>query len=142
MPVTGYRDVVFSDQLLTVEKMQQTSNNIRWLFENSPRIRYDRDPIIKDSSVKILAGKTIFRTSTADWVETQIYFKNFFSPGCRPVVTATVEPLGTHMRKLVTVKGFGGEIDHRGFVAHLSVQERVAKVVEASGLIDWIAVGY
>lgn len=143
MPVEGYRDVSFNDQLLTVEKLTQTSNNMRYLFENNPRIRYEREPIItRDSGLKILAGKTAYLWTDTDYTDVTVYFKNFFSPGCKPVVTATIETLGFKLRKLVTVRGFGTEVDHRGFWAHVSDHETVAPRIEAWGLVCWIAVGY
>jgi len=142
MAVTAYRPVSFTDGLLKLDKLQQTSNNIQWLYENSPRIRVDDRIITKDSSLRILAGKTAYLWTNTDYIDVNVQFKNFFTPGCRPIVTATVETLGWKLRKLVTVRGFGGEIDHRGFWAHVTDHETVAPRIEAWGIVSWIAVGY
>ncbi len=145
MAATPYRPVAVNDKSLTKEKLQQMANNDQWLFENTPRIRYNflEGNIVRDSGAKILAGKLIFGAGTKDWSERTVSCGNFFSASCKPIVVSTVEATGTHLRKLVTTKGINGaEIDHRGFIAHVSVQERNAKVMDTWGLIHYMAIGF
>jgi len=145
MAATPYRPVAVNDKSLTKEKLQQMVNNEQWLFENSPRMRYTMHDggLTRDNGAKILAGKALFGASTKDWVERTIYFGNFFSAACKPIVQVTIETTGTHLRKLATARSIdGGEIDHRGFICHISAQERNAKVIETWGLIHYTAIGF
>lgn len=145
MAVTPYRPVSVNDKALTKEKLQQMANNDQWLFENTPRVRYTLldGSLTRDTGGKILAGKALFGASPNDWSERTIYFGNFFSAACKPIVQVTIETTGTHLRKYASIRGISGaEVDHRGFICHLSAQERNAKVVETWGLIHYTAVGF
>lgn len=144
MAATPYRPVSWTDQNLSKEKLQQMANNEQWLFENNPKIRYNYSgAIIRDNGLKIIAGKSPFGTSGLDSIDTWVYFGNFFSAACKPIVTAVVETGGFWLRKFITIRGIGGEIDYRGFLAHLTTHENVVdNRVEASGWIHWTAVGF
>lgn len=149
MPATPYRPTTFDDKLLSVEKLQQTSNNIHWLFENSARMRYvlsGKAPVTKDAGIKIITGKTPFGVSPNDWIGVDVYFGSFFTAGSRPIVTVTVETSGAWLRKFAIVRGLGAngtEIDYRGFNAHITTHEaHVANKFEAPGWLHWQAIGY
>lgn len=149
MAATPYRPTTFDDKLLSVEKLQQVSNNIHWLFENSARMRYalsGKAPVTKDAGIKIITGKTPFGTSANDWVNLDVYFGSFFTAGSRPIVTVTVETSGAYLRKFATIHGLGTkggpEIDYRGFTAHITTHEVKTNKIEAPGWLHWQAIGY
>lgn len=146
MATTPYKPVSFTSESISQTKLQQMANNEQWLFENMAKMRYATQALTRDAGVRVISGKTPFGTTTggASAIDTHIYFGSFFTAGCKPVVTGMVETTGPHLRKLITIRGFGGEVDHRGFVAHLSTQEfpGVPVNIEASGWIHWQAIGY
>lgn len=148
MAATPYRPVAFNDKSLTKEKLEQTSNNIQWLFENSPKMRYNyaNGALVRDNGLKIIAGKTWFGAVPGrDWADSWIYFGNFFSAACKPIVTATIETTGWRLRKFVTIRSVSGaaEVDHRGFICHISDHETVVTpTIEAGGWVHWQAVGF
>lgn len=145
MAATPYRAVSINDKSLTKEKLQQMVNNDQWLFENTPRVRYNylEGGLVRDSGAKILAGKALFGASTNDWTERTIYFGNFFSAACKPIVTVTVEVTNNSMRRYASVRGLNGsEIDNRGFLCHISTQEGKFWPVDAWGLIHYTAIGF
>lgn len=146
MAATPYKPVSWSDRSLDVSKLQQMATNDQWLFENSPRMRYSGNGVVRDNGIKIIAGKTPYATSSNDWVDVSIYFGSFFTAACKPIVICTDETTGAALRKLVVTRGFGGEIDYRGFVAHISDQEnhidRAHYPIESPGWVHWIAVGF
>lgn len=147
MAATPYRPVSFDDRSLSVEKLQQVQSNIQWLFENTPRMRYTHSQaaIIRDSGIKIIAGKTPYGGVELDFLDVSVYFGSFFSSACRPVVTASVESSG-NQRRLVTLRGINGEIDYRGFIGHVSDQENHAVIswnpLRQGGWLHWTAVGF
>lgn len=146
MAATPYRPVAFTDQSLTVEKLNQTSNNIQWLFENTARMRYNTASIVRDNGIKIIAGKTPFPIRDSEAIDVTVYFGSFFNAACKPIVTTTVETTGGWLRKFNTVRGIGAwgtEIDYRGFIAHVSTHEsHVANKIEAPGWVHWQAIGF
>lgn len=145
MPATPYQPVSFNGEMITTQKMNQMTNNDQWLFENTPRIRYNAAGITRDQSLKVMSGKTPFTISSIDYENVNVYFGSFFSAGCKPVVTAVVETTGGWLRKFLTIRGAnGGELDNTGFIAHITTHEPtgVGNQIEAGGWVHWTAVGY
>jgi hypothetical protein len=141
MPATPYKPVSWNGEPLSVAKLQQMTSNDQWLFENSPRIRYSVNGLTRDNGIKIISGKTFFAPAPIQHDYLDIYFGNFFSAGSHPVVTAVVEAgTGGLGRKHVTINGFGGEIDHRGFRAAVYTYE--APNLDVGGWCHWTAIGY
>lgn len=143
MAATPYRPISWTDQSLTKEKLQQMANNGQWLFENSPRMRYNyQGSVIKDSGLKVIAGKTAYASTGRDWVDVPVYFGSFFSAACKPIVTATVESAN---RIDVKINGHDGvEIDYRGFRGHIWIDVIPGWVASPvpNGWLHWQAVGF
>lgn len=142
---TPYRPISWNDQSLSVPKLQQMANNDQWLFENTPRMRYSVDGNVRDSGLKIIAGKVGYGRSGNDWTDFNVYFGSFFSAACKPVVVATVEIGGNGKRKLANIEGFGGTIDYRGFHGFVTTQENPnlgTFPVDHPSYVHWIAIGY
>lgn len=146
MPATPYKPVAWNGEPISNAKLQQMADNDQWLFENSPRIRYSSsNNLVRDAGLKVLAGKTMYGTSSTSAVYTDVYFGNFFSAGSHPVVVCTLETGTTLGRKQVTIAGFGGEVDHVGFRAAIYVDGGVfdgPPTIEAAGWLNWHAIGY
>lgn len=146
MVATPYQPVSWNGETLSNSKLQQMTNNDQWLFENSARIRYSVNQITKDGGVKVMAGKSPYGISDTSAVYVDVYFGGFFSAGCHVAVTASLET-GTGLgRKQVTIVGFGGEVDSRGFRAAVYTDEvrldGSPPKIETSGFVHWLAVGY
>jgi len=145
MAATPYKPISWSDRSVSQEKLQQMANNDQWLFENSPRMRYSVAGNVRDSGIKIIAGKTSYGpTNGPDYEDVNIYFGNFFSAACKPVVTSTVGvDIASGLRKYIVNRGFGGEIDYRGFIAHVTAHEPPGYSASIpGGWLHWIAVGF
>jgi len=146
MAATPYKSVNFSGEALSQAKFQQLANNGQWLFENTPRVRYSSfGGLLKDSNTKIISGKSPYTAVNADYARVAVYFGSFFTAGCKPNVTATVEVGGGLVRKVVSLTSLsGGGVDHTGFVAELFTVEAGTqnRLVEAGGFIHWQAIGY
>lgn len=146
MAATPYKPTTFTNDALTRDKLLQMANNDQWLFENLTKVRYSANGLVRDTGVKIIAGKTPYAAVGADYQYISIHFGSFFSAGCRPVVTGSVQPGGVRKRINFSVTGLGGtssEPDNSGFMAVLWTTERVVgTTIDASGMVHWQAVGY
>ena len=141
MAATPYKPTSWNDLSLHVDKLKQMSNNDQWLFEHITSMRYAAPGVTKDTGLKMIVGKTAFPTSNRSWIYIDVYFGSFFSANSRIIVNATIEPIGTWHRHEVTVHGYGGEIDHRGFRAAVYVVDGQT-TIPSPGFIHWQAVGY
>lgn len=145
MAATPYKPVSFTSESITQQKLQQMANNEEWLFENTPRLRYSTSGLTRDAGIKLISGKTPHAQVNAEHLDVPVYFGSFFTGGCKPIVTATVEHNGGGGRRLATIRGHGGEIDHRGFIAHVTTQEDYPGAIRnfnSGGWLHWMAVGY
>lgn len=145
MAATPYVPVSFTSEQVTQQKLQQMANNDQWLFENAAKIRYNAAGIVRDTQVKIIAGKSPYpAVPDQEATSINIYFGSFFSASCKPIVVATVDP--TYGRKLCTINSLsdGAETDYRGFRAHIWAKETaiVPDRLNYPGFVHWIAVGY
>lgn len=144
MAVNDFVPMSWNGEPITTDKLNQMCNNSQYLFDRSPRIRYAVNAIIRDTGLKVLAGKTPFPPDTAhDYVNVPIYFGSFFTAGCHPSVTATVEIVGGNWRKYVSIQGLtGAEIDQTGFMAQVVAKENTVINILNGGWVHWQAVGY
>jgi hypothetical protein len=141
MSATPYQPVSFNGEMITTQKMNQMANNDQWLFENSPRIRYNANGLVRDASLKVMAGKTPYPLVSLNYVYQAVYFGSFFSAGCKPVITATIEaPSGGHRNRVMIYGLTGGEVDNTGFQAVVTTE--AAPTLGPAGFIHWQAVGY
>ena len=120
------------------------ANNDQWLFENMSRIRYNNAGLIKDTSLKVIAGKTPYAANNTEEQNVSVYFGSFFTAGCKPVVVCTAEQVA-RQAILVEINGLSGELDYRGFNAHIQDRDAIGLGgwgIRNSGWVHWIAVGY
>lgn len=139
-----YKPVSFTSESINQQKLQQLAVNDQWLFENTARIRYSANGLVRDSGLKIISGRTMHAVEPGrNFTYQNVYFGSFFSAGCKPVVTASVE-VGSHRMhrnkiSLQSLSGPGSPLDHTGFMAIVSTEATNDLV---AGAIHWIAVGY
>lgn len=138
--------VSWNGEAVSTDKLNQMANNDQYLFDRAPRMRYTAGNLTRDTSLKMISGKTPYPANGNSWVQwVNIYFGSFFTAGCHPVVTATIEVPGNKKMMHVVVFGFNNqEIDHTGFIAAAWNQEwpGAASFLDASGYVHWQAVGY
>lgn len=137
---TPFRPVNFGTESLTSDKLQQLANNTQYLFDNASKVRYKLGALERESGVKILTGKATLPPQTdRNYGRVDVYFGNFFTSGCRPIVVAGVE--SGMVRVQVSIKGHGdGSIDHTGFRGYVSSD--YYKTLDQSTVVAWIAVGF
>lgn len=126
------------------------TNNDQWLFENTPRITYSANSVRRNSGLKMLASHTRYpATPNSEYTGVKVYFGNFFTPGCHPIVTATVSTSSSPHKKYVTLCNIDGNnneiVDHRGFTGLIHAvpwQGTTFDALRNSGILHWVAVGY
>lgn len=145
MPTSDFNPVSWNGEPITTAKLNQMCNNTQWIFDRMPKIRYASNNVNRDTSIKVLTGWTPFPPDAKhDYVNVDISFGSYFTAGCHPVITATVEigaPGG--WRKYVSIQGLGGsQTDYTGFRAQVVSHETTVTNITQGGWIHWIAIGY
>lgn len=111
-----YKPTSWTDnEALSVEKLNQMTNNDQWLYENAPRAKYIGSGT-KTAGVKILGARVLIGPRTTAVGTADIYFGSMFSTGCTPIITATVVPTNWQRRYFVSVNSLIGTPvpDHSG----------------------------
>lgn len=144
MSTSDYNPVSWNGEPITTAKLNQMCNNTQWIFDRMPKIRYASNNINRETTIKVLAGWTPFPPDTThDYVNVDISFGSYFTAGCHPVITATVEISGGAWRKYVSIQGLGGQqTDNTGFRAQVVSHEATVQNITQGGWIHWTAVGY
>lgn len=143
MPTTDFQPISFNGEPLTNDKLNQMCNNEQYLFDRATKIRYSVNGLIRETGLKVLAGKTPFPARRdANFIYVNVSFGNFFTAGCHPVVTATVEATSgsLHRSKVVLQKQGSSDIDNAGFVAVVTGDTYAYLAV--GGWVHWTAVGF
>ena len=130
---------------ITVEKLQQMASNTQSILESKPSTAIKHNGINRDRGMKILAGSSLFQPSKTFSTKNNIYFGNFFSVGCTPIITPSFyshPQLGMNL----TPFGLNGTKipDHRGFSVYVWADDRSgnsAKIVHPY-YVTYIAVGF
>lgn len=138
-------DVTWTQEPVSVEKLQIMAENQRKLRNLIPTVLYKAAGINKDTGVKILSGSTIAPPAGTRWINQEVYFGNFFSVGCNPIViaqtvsaTQRVLNIGVHglgKTEVPTHVGFHAYLYYNGF--HLD-----KGVIDAPITIQYIAMGW
>ena len=147
MTIKGYSPVSWTGgEPIAASKLQRMATNDQLIAEAMPKFLF-KSGVNKTAGIKIFAGTIVLPVSKNPDVGAPIYFDNLFSVGCRPVVTLTIGPRGTHQRFHKTVRGLArgsSAPDHRG--AHLSISSdrkgNKSDQVAAAVLCHVIAVGW
>jgi len=139
MAATPYRPVYWSDDEPTyTRKMNQMASNDQYLFENTPRIRYNAYGLGRDQGHKILTGTLLFTPFTTQIEKTQS-FGTFFSTACKPVITMGVIANYGHLFPIA--RGFDNLVpDHRGFICRVNTQ--IGGYMGENFYVHWQALGF
>lgn len=150
MATSEFVPMSWNGEPITTDKLNQMCNNTQYLFDRSPRVRYSNSGVTRDNGVKIISGKSAYSPdNTRNYTYVNVYFGSFFSAGCNPAVTASLEAAGWQGQRNHVVLGglgagdygvMGGQIDQTGFVAVISTEAYNTLIV--GGWIHWTAVGY
>lgn len=96
------------------------ASNIRYVMETTPKVSFDHEGVRRNRGIKLLFGSEIVQPANR-WNQTrEIYFGNYFSAGCKPVVIPThygLPQTGVN----IAPKGLGETKlpDHRGFAVYM-----------------------
>lgn len=148
MSVTEYTPVSFSaGDPLTLEKLNALANNVQLLNERTPSVLYKAHGITKDKGLRVYATTAIIPPSSKTWNATaEVWFGNFFSTACKPMVSLGVVTY-PQRRFHASVRGLGGTLvipDHRGCTVSIQADELNAKNNKIGNTVylNVIAVGW
>lgn len=127
MASTPFRHVTWGEEPVTQAKLAQMVSNDEYLLDNMVRASF-RTGVTKNSGIKILAGTVFLAANKKESTTANVYFGNFFSAGCRPVVVATPATYPTQ-RVACNIRGLGpiANPDQRGFHVYCWAANREAK---------------
>lgn len=142
--MTQYADVSWSDEPVSMEKLQQMATNDRYLFEATPKAAFNHEGVRRDRGLKILAGSEIVQPSN-EWMQNrEIRFGGFFSSGSQPIVIANhygYPQTGAN----IAVKGLSETKlpSHEGFAVFMWTDDRLGNkgTLQQPMYIAYIAVG-
>lgn len=146
MATTPYKPTSWGlGEQLTREKLNQMTSNDQYLFENQPNAFYNAHGIKKTTGLKIMVGYTYLKGGRSRHHESQVFFGNFFSVGCKPIVITT--PIIQKQSRIHNcVRGLPGAYwpDHRGFTAVIDTDEINPKTnyLYYGVNLQFIAIGY
>lgn len=143
--MTEYVPVSWTNSPVSVEKLEQMATNDQALFEMKPSAVIRHAGVTRNRGMKILAGSSLFQPSLRWNANNDVYFGNYFSAGCSPLVLA--QHYGFPQTGMNTaVKGLGGTKipDHRGFTAYVWTDDRLGNkgTLQQPYYIAYIAIGF
>lgn len=146
MATTPYKPTSWSlGEQITREKLNQMTSNDQYLFENQPNAFYNAHGIKKTTGLKIMAGYTVIRGGKSRHYEREVYFGNFFSVGCKPIIVTGLV-IQKQSRIHCILRGLRGEYwpDHRGFTAVVDADEINPKTnyFHYGVNVQFLAIGY
>ena len=143
--MTEFVPVSWTKEPVSREKLGQMATNDQFLMESKPATSINHAGAKRDKGMKILAGSTLFEPSNTWSTNVELYFGNYFSTGCNPIVIAN--HYGFPQTGMNTaVKGLGGTKlpDHRGFTTYVWTDARAGnkgRLVQPF-YIAYIAIGF
>lgn len=121
------------------------ASNDEALFELKPTAAIKHSGVSRNRGMKILAGSQLFQPSNEYNATNTIYFGNYFSVGCLPIVQTG---LYSHPQTGMNIATFGiGGVkvpDHRGFNAYCWSDDRLGnngRIVQPY-YVTYIAIGF
>ena len=151
MTVNQYKDVTWgpSPEPLDIGKLNTMAANTRYVYENLPKMTYRPwSGAGRDQGIKVACGVAAVPGNSSSYLTyITVNYGGFFTPGCRPVITMSLQSPG-HRRILPTFYGIDGvdtSPDHRGFGAAIAAvpgQTNKTNPLEQTFHLHWIAIGY
>jgi hypothetical protein len=143
--MTEYVPVSWSREPITVEKLQQMATNDQALFELKPTASINHNGVRRTKGMKILAGSQVFQPSNTFSTTKTIYFGNFFSAGCSPIVIPSIYSHPQMGMNLTPHAIGGGKLpDHRGFNVYVWADDRGgnSSTIVQPYYVTFIAMGF
>ena len=135
--------------LLDQSKMDAMANGIQYVHDNTPRARVGvGSGAARDQQVKIAAGRVQIPRKPKDDNHTEpVWFGNFFSGGCAPLVTLGVQ---SRLQRNIytTFEGIDKQApDQRGMRINVEVGETAGKANDKDKIrrtfqVHWMAMGW
>lgn len=125
--------------------MNQLADNVQYVYEQMPKVKYNAYGVNKTNGVKILAGISGGGPTGNSYARVQVYFGTYFSPGCKPVVVANVQPSGNRWRYTVVPKGLSTVApDHTGinFIVGANAWSTTPNIIDERFYVHWMAIGW
>ncbi len=143
MTATPYNPIQWNNsEPLFKEKLNAMTNNDQWLFENTPRMYYNVSGIKRSNGIKVATGFGIVNANSTRFAATTVYFGDYFSQGCQPVVIAGALQTYPQREVIATIRGIGATSpDSRGFEIYITAVGTAKKLANGCW-IPWIAIGY
>jgi hypothetical protein len=147
MAVTQFTPITWGDEPIFKDKLNAMANNDQYLYERMPRMLFDSKGVKKTTGLKILAGTTIMPVNSQIWSGKQVYFGDFFSSGCKPIVVTSYVPLGGRWRYHMVTRGLANSmnLDHRGATFTIGADyygTSTSNIVDHQVELHYIAIGY
>lgn len=145
--MTEYVTVAWGDEPVSVEKLHQMATNDQALFEMKPSAAIRHEGVSRSKGMKSLAGSQLFQPSNTWSQSVDLYFGNFFSVGCKPIVIPVIYGF-PQTASYIHPKGLSGTKipDHRGFSVYVRSNERGGGGLNGKltqpFYIQYIAMGY
>lgn len=133
------------DELITDEKLNDMVARDNWLKSRVFPVEFQSN-VNRTSGMRMLCGVTVMPgqpgENRGNWVT--VRFAPKFTPGCRPVVVASLA-VADHYDTFMVLNGVEGNgvkvIDHLGFRVRI-VSGGTDKSFDTARNVHWIAVGY
>jgi len=122
------------------------ASNEDYLNDHLPDVTYQSYGIVRTDGIKILAGVVSMGANKAAQVSRGVYFGNFFTVGCRPIITVAHASTSNY-RCHIAIKAIPGGVlvpDHTGFAVILNNDPVTATTnnFTTTQHIHWMALGY
>lgn len=145
MAVGSYTPISWQPgELITEYKMDAIGQNMEYLNERSVKGLYNAHNANVRNNVKIAAGVATIEPDANGVVGKDVYFGDFFTTGCRPVVVGTI--VSDSVRRVhMTQFGLAGLWpDHNGvrFAIRVDEYNTANNAITKSIFVNWIALGY
>lgn len=143
--MSEYTQVSWSEEPVSIEKLQQMASNTEALFHLKPSAAIKHGGINRNKGMKMLAGSQLFQPSNTWSTTNTIYFGNYFSVGCSPLIIPVLYS-APQTGLNVAPTGLGGAKvpDHRGFNAYVWCDARngnKGKIVQPY-YVGYLALGF
>lgn len=129
---------------ITDEKLDAMVNNDNLLRDNMLTGQYKGHGVTKTTGIKIATGLVGIAPSKSNQQVKPVYFNNFFSTSCRPIVTTGI--IASSQRMIfATIDGPGSALfpDRTGFQVHVFVDSlSKTRKITRTFYVSWIAVGF
>jgi hypothetical protein len=114
------------------------TSNDQYLFERTPSVRYNAYGVTRDTTLKIASGIVVMPVGS-QVVKRDVYFGNFFTSGCKPVVVVGLLSNGENK---ITVSAQGLAQSTPGHEGFRIISINHSGKINNTHHVSWIAVGF